>query len=241
LIAARGLRKSFGRTTALDGASLALPSGRVSVVLGPSGHGKTVLLKCLAGLLRPDAGCVDFDGRDVTDMGERELYSFWKRVGFVFQESALIDSLTVEENLALYWRVHGSLSRSALREKVAAVLDTVGLAGLGSGFPEELSGGMKKRVAVARALIKEPAYLLCDEPTSGIDRRNAGIMKDLLRRCGREGSTTLVVVTHDVQLAREMADHVVGLRKGRVLFEGGPAQLTEDRLDRLYEGVDNER
>jgi phospholipid/cholesterol/gamma-HCH transport system ATP-binding protein len=234
LIVVEDLSKRFDDCQVLDRISLEIPLKKTTFILGPSGHGKTVFLKTLIGLMRPDAGRIRFDGEDLLALNEKELYRFWTGVGFVFQESALIDSLTVGENISLYLTYHLGLGEAEIRERVRGLLAYVGLEHLEGKFPEELSGGTKKRVAVARALTKDPAYLFFDEPTGGIDESNAQTIKDLIARLSRQGNRTTIVVTHDVRMTRELADFVVFLRDGRIQFAGPKTGIDDAHVRELY-------
>lgn len=234
MIAVEDLSVRFEGTPVLDRVSARIPVRQTTFILGPSGHGKTVFLKTLIALIRPDSGRVLFDGTEILRCGEKELYRFWRGIGFVFQESALIDSLTVGENLSLFLKYRTHLAEDRIREKVRDTLAYVGLENLEKKFPEELSGGMKKRVAVARALVKDPAYLLFDEPTTGIDEGNAGVIKDLIARLSREGGRTTLIVTHDVRMMKEMADFVLLIRDRGIPYAGPTGGMDESHLKDLY-------
>jgi phospholipid/cholesterol/gamma-HCH transport system ATP-binding protein len=241
MILIENLSKTFGPVVALDRIQAAFPEGKTTVILGGNGHGKTVLMKIVCGLLKPDTGRVVVDGLDVTASPEKRLYRFWHRVGFLFQENALIDSLTVEENIALYLKYHSGRSGADIRDRVRSLLDFVGLNESGASLPEELSWGMKKRVALARALAKEPDLFLFDEPTSGIDEQNWAIITRLLADSLKQNTATAVIATHDLRLTRELGDYVVFLHKGRVSYAGPKAKISERSLVELYRGaVDGE-
>lgn len=237
VIVIENVSKSFDGVKALDRVQAVCPERRTTVILGGSGHGKTVLLKTMCGLLKPDSGRVLFDGLDVGASPEKELYRFWDRVGFLFQDNALIDSLTVAENVGLYLRYRSRLSAEEVRGRVRDLLEFVGLTGSGPSLPEELSWGMKKRVALARSLAKAPEYFLFDEPTSGLDDRNWTVITRLLADSLRRNTATAVIATHDLRLTRELADEVVFLHKGRVTFAGPKAKLSDRALAELYRGV----
>lgn len=237
MIVLENISKRFDETTVLDRVQAVFPEGQTSVILGASGHGKTVLLKTMCGLLRADSGRALFDGLDVQALGDKERYAFWERVGFLFQDNALIDSLSVGENIGLYLRYRAGWEAAEVRRRVRELLEFVGLEGWESALPEELSWGMKKRAALARTLAKDPSFLLFDEPTSGIDDRNWTVITGLLADTLRRRRATAVIATHDLRLTRELADEVVFLRKGRVAFSGPKARISEKALVELYRGA----
>jgi phospholipid/cholesterol/gamma-HCH transport system ATP-binding protein len=220
LIRYQGVWKAFGDHVVLAGIDLDVARGEITALLGPSGTGKTVLLKLLVGLLRPDAGRVLFDGRDVAAIGERQLAPIRRRIGFVFQGSALFDSLSVEENVAYSLKIPGDRPAQEIRRRVEECLELVGLSGVGGLAPAQLSGGMRKRVALARALASGPEVLLYDEPTVGLDpaavRRIARLITSLRERL----ANTAIVVTHDSAVALEVADRVVLLSGGTLAWSG---------------------
>jgi len=234
LIVVENISKSFGQTLVLDRVSAEIPLCKTTFILGPSGHGKTVFLKTLIALLKPDQGRIRFNGSDILEFREKALYRFWTGVGFVFQESALIDSLTVKDNLSLFLSYQTEQAGGTIQQKVRDMLATVGLENMGNKFPEELSGGMKKRAAVARALAKDPPFLFLDEPTTGIDEGNAGAIKKLIARLSGEGHRTTIIATHDLRMMRELADFVLLIKNRKILFAGPASQIEESRLQDLY-------
>lgn len=241
MIILENISKRFGDTVVLDRVHAEIPLRKTTFVLGPSGHGKTVFLKTSIGLLKPEEGQIHFEGREILKFREKELYRFWADIGFVFQEAALIDSLTVAENLSLVLTYQARLGKTEIRSRVRDLLAYVGLEHMEDKFPEELSGGMKKRVAVARALAKDPPYLIIDEPTSGIDEENARILKDLLARLSRQGNKTTIIATHDRQMVQELADYVIFLKNRRIPFAGPSSRVDEGCLKDLYRKDSNER
>lgn len=241
MIAVENLSMRFGETLVLDRISAEIPLQKTTFILGPSGHGKTVFLKILIGLLRPDRGRIRFNGTDILKFSDKEIYRFWAGVGFVFQDSALIDSLTVGENLSLFLRYQTPLSGAEIQKKVRDTLAYVGLENMDHKFPEELSGGMKKRAAVARAMAKDPPYLFFDEPTTGIDEGNAGMIKNLIARLSKRGDRTTIIVSHDQQMRRELADFVLMIKDRGILFSGPASRIEESRLKDLYRMDSNER
>jgi phospholipid/cholesterol/gamma-HCH transport system ATP-binding protein len=225
VVAVRDVWKSFGKTTALAGVSLEVRRGDIQVIMGPSGCGKSVLLKHMVALLRPDRGEVWVFDEPVHAMPEGEIDALRIRMGVVFQSAALFDSLSVGDNIAFPLRRHRRLSRDVLRQRVAELLAMVELAGTEALSPAALSGGMRKRVGIARALALDPALILYDEPTSGLDPLTARTVDDLILRLRRELEVTSVVVTHSVDSAFRLADQLAVMEAGRLLASGSPADI----------------
>jgi phospholipid/cholesterol/gamma-HCH transport system ATP-binding protein len=225
--------KRFDRNEVLKGVSLTVRRGETLAIMGGSGSGKTVMLRLIAGLIRPTSGVVRVFGRRIDGLGEEELLPIRRRMGYVFQGAALFDSLTVYENVAYPLREHTNLGEDEIRERVGHFLSLVALGPDVLGLlPSELSGGMRKRVGIARALAQEPQMLLFDEPTAGLDPTNAKLVADLIVRLGGGVCDTAVVVTHDLELTKTVADRVAILIDGRfaalgpleaVLGSGDPA------------------
>ncbi|MCD6304173.1 MAG: ATP-binding cassette domain-containing protein [Planctomycetes bacterium] len=220
------VRQAFGSLVVLDGVDLAIEPGRTTVVIGPSGCGKSVLLKTIVGLLRPDEGRVYFRQHLVSAMNERQLVAVRRRIGFLFQGGALFDSMTVEQNICFPLEEHSVGTPQSRRQRCREVLSLVGLDGLQDRMPEELSGGQKKRVALARAIALRPEVILYDEPTTGLDPVRADLINELILRLQDALGTTAVVVTHDMESARKLADRIVMLYGGRFIVD-----TTPDRLD----------
>ncbi|MEM9083680.1 MAG: ATP-binding cassette domain-containing protein [Planctomycetota bacterium] len=220
VVSFREVDKSFGDLTVFDGFSLDIERERTTVVLGPSGSGKSVMLKHIIGLLRPDAGEVWFAGTRVDQLREHEMRSIRRRVGFLFQLSALFDSMTVGQNLEFPLREHTDLSKKERADRVSRMLELVDLAGIESRMPAKLSGGQQKRVALARAVILEPEVILYDEPTTGLDPSRADGINDLIVKLQQELSVTSIVVTHDLLSAERVADRAVLLFHGKVIADG---------------------
>jgi phospholipid/cholesterol/gamma-HCH transport system ATP-binding protein len=231
----RRVRMAFGERVVFRDLSCAFERGRVSVVLGGSGSGKSTMLKLIAGLVRPAAGTVLVDGEDVAQLGERALGKVRRKLGMMFQGGALLDSLTVFDNLAFPLHEHRALAAPAIAEAVCRRLRDVGLEGVDALLPGQLSGGMTKRVALARALMMDPVILLCDEPFSGLDPISQRRVEDLLVRVNREQQITMIVVSHHIPATVRMADHVVMLLPDRAV-EGPPEALleSEDALVRAF-------
>jgi phospholipid/cholesterol/gamma-HCH transport system ATP-binding protein len=221
VVEAVGLRKSFDRAEVLRGVSFRLDKGETLVVMGGSGSGKTVLLRHVAGLIRPDAGEVRVFGINIERLSEEDLLPVRRRMGYVFQGAALFDSLSVYENVAFPLREHTPMSEPEIRERALHVLSLVGL---GEDtlplLPSELSGGMRKRVGVARALVIEPQLMLFDEPTAGLDPTNSKMVGELILELKRGPCDTSIVVTHDVELARTVADRLALLMEGQFAVMG---------------------
>jgi len=216
IIEAIDVQKNFDAVEVLRGVSFALVKGETLVVMGGSGSGKTVLLRLVAGLIRPDAGQIRVFDRAIERLSEEELLPLRRRLGFVFQGAALFDSLSVYENVAFPLREHASLPEPEVRARVVKNLSLVGLSGEVLGLlPAELSGGMKKRVGIARALSVEPEVLLFDEPTGGLDPTNSKLVGELIRELRGGVCDTAIVVTHDLELAKTVADRVAVLIDGR--------------------------
>ncbi len=224
-IALHGLCKSFRGVPVLRGLDLAIAHGESFTILGGSGSGKSVCLKHMIGLLRPDAGRVIVLGRDVTQLREAEWIAVRRDFGMVFQGAALFDSLTVYENVAYPLREHRGASEDEVRARVEWCLHAVGLEGASSLAPAELSGGMRKRVGVARAIALAPRIILYDEPTTGLDPANSRRIGQLIRQLQRELGATSVVVTHDLALCFAVSDRVALLRDGRLVAQGSAAEM----------------
>lgn len=240
----RGVTKSFGAQHVLRGIDVAFERGSTTVIIGPSGSGKSVLLKHIVGLLRPDAGEVWFEGQRIDQLSERALTPIRRQISFVFQLNALFDSMTVGENVAFPMaELSGAkVDRKKVDELVEKALATVGLAGAGPKMPADLSGGEKKRAAIARAIAIEPPpeVILYDEPTAGLDPQRSDVISQLIRRLQREVHVTGIVVTHDMKLMAEVADRVLLLLDGRFAFDGTPEELqkaTDARVRRFVDGV----
>jgi len=228
----RDLRKRYGARVVLAGLDFTVERGECLVILGRSGSGKSVTLRLLVGLDPPDSGSIRFDGREIAGLAERELLPVRRRVAMLFQGGALFDSMNVFDNLAFPLREYGTLTASELVGRVAQLLALVGLPGVEEKSPADLSGGMKKRVALARALALEPEALLFDEPTTGLDPMSSAAIARLIRETRERLHTTVVVVTHDLALARGVADRIALLDGGRFRFLGtlAEAQSSDDPL-----------
>ena len=225
IIELRGVRKAFDRNEVLRGVSLGLSKGTTLAVMGGSGAGKTVLLRLCAGLIYPDAGEIRLFGQNIERLREEAMLPLRRRTGFVFQGAALFDSLSVFENVAYPLREHTSRSEGEITDRVHRFLSLVGLPGTDSLLPAELSGGMKKRVGIARALVLEPEVVFFDEPTVGLDPTNARVVGELIAELRSGVCDTAIVVTHDVEFAGMVADQMAILHDGRFAAMGTPAEI----------------
>jgi phospholipid/cholesterol/gamma-HCH transport system ATP-binding protein len=223
--------KSFGTKRVLSDVSFQLGQGQALCLLGRSGTGKSVTLKLIMALMRPDSGEVWVDEDNVVDMGEQRLSLVRKKLGYLFQDAALFDSLTLYENLALPLSRLTKKTKGEIDEVVQGVLTDVGLGADGAKYPSALSGGMKKRAGLARALVLEPKILLADEPSSGLDRITAAEIDELLMRRKAEHGTALIIVTHDVRGARRTADRVAVLDKGKLVAFGSVEEVSQSESD----------
>ncbi|UCG16949.1 MAG: ABC transporter ATP-binding protein [Phycisphaerales bacterium] len=233
------VHKSFGRLDVLKGVDVDLRPGETTVVIGESGAGKSVILKHIVGLIRPDRGSVHFRGQRVDTIGEREWAKLRTRFGFLFQLGALFDSLTVGQNVAFPIVEHGTYSKGEIEKIVADKLRMVGLDGIQSKRPVELSGGQRKRVALARAIALDPEVVLYDEPTTGLDPVRADVINELILKLKRELRVTGIVVTHDLASARKVGDRIIMLHGGKFVFDGSPQALDrcrDERVRRFVEG-----
>lgn len=217
--------KSFGDNVVLQGFSLDVAQGGITTVIGPSGSGKSTVLKLIIGLIRPDGGAIRVDDMRTDLLTGNELYALRRKVGFVFQFAALFDSMTIAENVAMGLRRAGELSSAEIRERVAESLALVDLEGVEEKYPNELSGGMRKRAGVARAVALRPRYLLYDEPTTGLDPITVTVIDRLIQRMTRELGVTSLVITHDLQSAYRISDHLAMLYRGKVRWEGDPEAI----------------
>jgi phospholipid/cholesterol/gamma-HCH transport system ATP-binding protein len=228
-VVVKDLSKSFGSQKVLDGIGFQVNHGETLSVLGRSGTGKSVLLKLLIGLKPPDSGSIQIRGQEIVGLGLNELNEIRKKVGFLFQQAALYDSLTIEENVAFPLSRHERLSDSELRDRVHKLLSLVGMDKDSKKMPSEISGGMQKRVGLARALALEPEILLFDEPTAGLDPITASEIVDLIMELKKERQVTSIVVTHDIHAAKSFSDHLLVIHEGHILTEGTFADLKRSK------------
>ena len=228
-ICLKGVVKAYGKQTVLNGIDLAVRRAETVAILGRSGSGKSVLLKLIIGLLKPDSGSIQVAGQEIVHLPLTSLNQVRKKIGFSFQYSALYDSLTVEENVAFPLKRHANFAPAEQRARVRDILSRVGMAESANKMPSEISGGMKKRVGLARALVLDPEILLLDEPTAGLDPITAGEINELLINLQKDFSTTSVMVTHDLNSARIVSDRVALLHGGDLIIEGSFKRLEQSR------------
>lgn len=214
------VNKSFGETQVLHDINVKFETGKVNLIIGQSGQGKSVLTKCIVGLHRPDSGEILYDGRDFTGMGRVEKKDLRKEIGMLFQGSALFDSMTVEENIMFPLNMFTKMTKKEKLDRVNFCLERVNLEGRNKLFPSECSGGMQKRIAIARAISLNPRYLFCDEPNSGLDPKTAIVIDNLIREITYEYNITTVVITHDMNSVIEIGDNIMFIHSGRNWWQG---------------------
>jgi phospholipid/cholesterol/gamma-HCH transport system ATP-binding protein len=227
MIRVRSLVKTIGNQEILCGVDLDVAKGETLAIIGRSGGGKTVLLKHLIGLMRPNVGEIWIEDQNIIDLDERQLGAIRQKIGILFQGAALFDSMTVAENVAFPLREAGERDSNVLRDKVREMLEVVELEGQEEKMPVNLSGGMKKRVGLARAIIRRPSCVLYDEPTSGLDPVVSDSINRLIRRLQERLGMTSIVVTHDMKSAFAVANHIAYLHEGKIYFRGTPAELQQ--------------
>lgn len=230
------LCKSFKGQVVLDHLDLNVPEGKITVIMGPTGTGKSVLLKHVLGLIKPDAGQILFNGKDIVAMNDEELDDIRKNFGVLFQDSALFDSMTVGENVGFPFAMHTDLKEEQIAKEVALLLREVGLAGIEAMMPAQLSGGMRKRVGLARALAMNPKVILFDEPTTGLDPVMTTAINTLIKEIQVKSHATSLVISHDIHGAFGLADHMAMLFEGRIVYHGTPEQFrsVDDPLVRQF-------
>jgi phospholipid/cholesterol/gamma-HCH transport system ATP-binding protein len=237
MIEIKNIRKAFGDKTVIEDVSAVMKPGQCNLIIGTSGSGKTVLMKCMVGLLRPDNGEVSYDGKDFTNMRPEEKTGIRKEIGMLFQGSALFDSLTVEQNVMFPLDM---FTKNSYREKltrVNEVLEKVNLKDTNKKFPAELSGGMKKRVGIARAIVLNPKYLFCDEPNSGLDPQTSMVIDKLIKDITVEYRITTVVNTHDMNSVMENGDYIIYMYGGRKEWEGNKKEIIFSKSQRLNDFI----
>ena len=236
----RGVRKSFGTKVVLDGIDLDLGDGESMVVIGGSGSGKSVLIKCILGILTPDEGTIEVDGEDVTQLNGRDRQKFLERIGMLFQGGALFDSLPVWENVCFGLLAEKRVTRKEARSLAAEILGQVGLEPeVAQLFPSELSGGMQKRVGLARAIASKPEIIFFDEPTTGLDPIMADVINGLIVDCVKDLGSSTITITHDMSSVRKIADRVAMLYKGKLIWVGGKDEIDSsgnDYVDQFIHG-----
>jgi phospholipid/cholesterol/gamma-HCH transport system ATP-binding protein len=220
MIEIKDIRKQFGDRTILDGINAIMENGKCNLIIGTSGSGKTVLTKCMVGLFQPDTGTIAYDGADMVAMEEKDRKILRQKIGMLFQGNALFDSMTVEQNVQFPLDMFTRLTLAEKKKKVDEMLDKVNLKDAHKRFPAEISGGMKKRVGIARSIVLNPKYLFCDEPNSGLDPQTSMVIDRLIKDITVEYNMTTIVVTHDMNSVMEIGDHILYLYQGRKQWEG---------------------
>jgi phospholipid/cholesterol/gamma-HCH transport system ATP-binding protein len=224
------VRLAFDSHEVLRGIDLSVVKSETLTIMGGSGSGKSVLLRLIAGLIKPDLGEIRIDGTDIVPLNEDEMLSVRQRMGVVFQQAALFDSMSVSDNIAYPLREHAMLDEGAIQQRVAELLEIVGLPGIQAKYPAELSGGMRKRVGIARALAMKPAIVLYDEPTSGLDPSNSKMISQLIMQVARTFGTTSIVVSHDLYWSLKISARVALIYDGRIIAVGTPAEFQASPL-----------
>ena len=220
MIKVDGIKKSFGEEEILKGISTTFDKGKTNLIIGQSGSGKTVLLKCLIGLFVPDDGLIYFEDKILQEMNDEDHRNLREDIGMLFQGGALFDSMTIEENVMFPLRMFTKQKKSEMLDRVNEVLERVNLENVNKKFPSEISGGMQKRVSIARAIVNKPKYLFCDEPNSGLDPKTAIVIDNLIQEITHEYNITTVVVTHDMNSVMEIGEKIVFLKNGLLVWQG---------------------
>ncbi len=231
------ISKSFGDKRVLTDISGTFEKGKPNLIIGASGTGKSVLLKCIVELIIPDEGKVFFDGRNFTDASRKEKIEIRREIGMLFQGGALFDSKTVEENVRFPLDMLANMPRDEKQDRVNLVLNRVGLKGANKKMPSELSGGMRKRVGIARAIVNNPKYLFCDEPNSGLDPQTSILIDELIRDLTMDYDTTTIVVTHDMNSVMGIGDRIMFIHQGKKLWEGSKDDITHSGVKELDDFV----
>jgi len=237
MIEVQDIYKSFGDNDVLKGVSAKFEPGKISLIIGGSGSGKSTLLKCMVGLHEPNKGKVLYQDQDFTRLNFEERIPIRKEIGMLFQNSALFDSMTVEENITFPLQMFSDMNKKERKERADFCLERVNLAGNNALYPAELSGGMKKRVGIARAIAMTPKYLFCDEPNSGLDPRTSIVIDELIQDITEEYKTTTIVVTHDMNSVMGIGQHILFLYQGEKRWEGSNKEITHTDVEELNDFV----
>lgn len=237
MIEVQDIFKAFGDNEVLKGISAQFEPGKISLIIGGSGSGKSTLLKCMVGLFRPDSGKVAYDNKDFTRLSFQEKVPIRKDIGMLFQNSALFDSMTVEENIIFPLEMFSEMSKSEKLDRANFCLERVNLAGTNKLYPAELSGGMKKRVGIARAISMNPKYLFCDEPNSGLDPQTSILIDELIKELTEEYNSTTVIVTHDMNSVMGIGDYILFLHNGIKAWEGSNKEIAHSDIKELNDFV----
>ena len=233
MIEIRNIHKSFDDRVILDDISAVMEAGKCNLIIGASGSGKTVLTKCMVGLFQPNSGEIVYEGRDIIRMSNDEKKLLRRQIGMLFQGGALFDSMTVEQNIFFPLDMFTSQSQTEKVKRVNEVLERVNLVGSNKKFPSELSGGMKKRVGIARAIVLNPKYLFCDEPNSGLDPQTSLLIDHLIKEITQEYNITTIVVTHDMNSVMEIGDHIMYMHLGKKQWEGSNKEIIYSKNELL--------
>lgn len=231
------IKKGFGDKIILPDVSAVMETGKVNLIIGTSGSGKTVMMKCMVGLMPVDAGKVMYDGRDFTNMNEHEKKEIRQQIGMLFQGSALFDSMTVEQNVMFPLDMFGKGTLREKKTRVMECLERVNLKEAAKKYPAEISGGMKKRVGIARAIVLNPKYLFCDEPNSGLDPQTSLLIDKLIKELTLEYNITTVINTHDMNTVMESGDHIVYMYQGRKQWEGSNKDIVFSKDEKLNDFI----
>ncbi len=233
MIEIKNVKKSFGDKVVLQNVSANMEAGKTNLIIGASGSGKTVLMKIMIGLMAVDDGEVIYEGRDLVKMDEKELKELRKQIGMLFQGGALFDSKTVEDNVMFPLDMFTKMTHAEKQKRVNEVLDRVNLKDVNKKYPAEISGGMKKRVALARAIVQNPKYLFCDEPNSGLDPQTSLVIDRLVKEITTEFNITTIINTHDMNTVMESGDHIVYMYQGNKQWEGSNKEIIFSKDERL--------
>lgn len=237
MIEAHNISKSFGDHQVLDDVSIRFERGKTNLIIGASGSGKTVLMKCLVGLIKADSGTIEYDGRPFSEMSLDRVKEIRREIGMLFQGSALFDSMSVEENVMFPLSMFTKLSLDEKKERASFCLQRVNLENVNHLLPSELSGGMKKRVAIARAISMNPRYLFCDEPNSGLDPNTSNVIDRLIHDITKEFETVTVINTHDMNSVMEIGDKVSFIHQGKLWWEGDKEGILNSNIEELNDFV----
>jgi phospholipid/cholesterol/gamma-HCH transport system ATP-binding protein len=237
MIEVKDIRKGFNNKTVLNGVSVVMQPGKCNLIIGSSGSGKTVFMKCLVGLFQPDSGSILYDKQDFTNMNQDQRKEIRKQIGMLFQGSALFSSMTVEDNIIFPLDMFTRDTRKEKMARVNKVLERVNLEGANKKFPAELSGGMMKRVGIARAIVLNPRYLFVDEPNSGLDPQTSGLIDKLIQEITEEYNITTVINTHDMNSVMEIGNHIIYMYQGEKEWEGNNKEIIFSKNVRLNEFI----
>lgn len=237
MIKVKDLHKSFGDLNVLTGVNAEFEKGKTNLIIGQSGSGKTVLLKCLLGLLKPNSGIIEYDGKAYKNFTKEEKREISTQMGMVFQGGALFDSMTVGENVVFPLKMLTKMSKKDREKRVDEVLDRVNLGDINNKLPSEISGGMQKRVSIARAIVNKPNFLFCDEPNSGLDPRTASVIDNLIQEITHENNITTVINTHDMNSVFEIGENIIYLENGVKAWEGNKDNIYKTENEKLTDFV----